>query len=85
MKRSIPLVVIAALFTLAGCEKKETVRSDAPPAAPAAQVTTPATAPTPERPAPDVSKSAAADYPKPGQANNHSSPGFKGGGDSDKK
>lgn len=44
----------------------------------------PATEPTPSLPAPDVSKGAVPELPKPGQVSNHSSPAFKSGGETDK-
>lgn len=44
----------------------------------------PAMEPTPRLPAPDVSKNAPTDFPKPGQTNDHSSPAFKDGGKPDK-
>ena len=61
-------------------------RTDAPQSAAVQQQghNTPVT-PLPERPAPDVAKGAVAEYPKPGQTNNHSSPAFKGGTASDQK
>ena len=82
----ICVVLALAAFITAGCGKKEEGRSDAPqPAAAAHQGSSPPVSPIPERPAPDVPKGAVPDAPKPGQVNNHSSPEFKGGGDSDKK
>ena len=60
-------------------------RTDAPQPAPAApQALETPVSPLPDRPAPDVAKGAGAEYPKPGQANNHSSPAFQGGTASDR-
>ena len=82
MKKHMLLAMVATLL-VSSCGKKEE---------PVANVTTPAPAPqqgmsapvtpVPDRPAPDVAKGSAAEYPKPGQTNNHSSPDFKGGGTS---
>lgn len=78
-------VGVAVLFA-GGCGKKE----DPKPAAPQPSLMQPgdplpATAPTPPLPAPDVPKGTAPELPKPGQANDHSSPEFKGGGAPDTK
>lgn len=87
MKRLIPILAISvgsALFA-AGCSKT----SEPPPPAvpkqePPAQGTAPAPAVTvPPMPDPTVPKGAEAPSPKPGQANDHSSPGFKTGGKTD--
>ena len=84
MKKSyIPLALTAALL-VSSCGKKEEPRSDVPAPTQQQGLNTPVT-PVPERPAPDVSKGPEAEYPKPGQVNNHSSPEFKGGGTADKK
>ena len=84
MKRYIPLAVAAALL-IAGCGKKEEERL----AAPKAPVSKPedvkqSTVPTPPLPSPNVPTGTAPELPKPGQANDHSSPAFKGGGVPDK-
>ena len=93
MKRltSIFAACASAFVFTAGCN-----RTDAPPAPTAApptntasQATTaPPTQPVQEAPStptapmppPDVPKGDATSLPKPGQANDHSSPAFKGGG-----
>jgi hypothetical protein len=84
MKRYIPLAVAAALL-IAGCGKKEEDRLAAPkpPESKPADVKQ-STVPAPPLPAPNVPKGAAPELPKPGQANDHSSPAFKGGGVPDK-
>ena len=85
MKRptSILAVCASALMLTAGCNKTD---APPPPTAPAptqsvqeGQAAT-ATASPPAMPPPDVPKDAASAGPKPGQANDHSSPAFKGGG-----
>ena len=84
MKRhTIILAVCAgAIVFAAGCKKAET--PVAPTAAPQAQSepapqAPPSTATSP-MPPPDVPKGDETSGPKPGQANDHSSPAFKGGG-----
>lgn len=79
------VLVVAAVVFAGGCGKKE----DKVPVAPQPSLMTPgnplpAVEPTPPLPAPDAPKSAATDLPKPGQANDHSSPAFKDGGKTDK-
>ena len=78
------LSACASALTLAtGCNKTDTtpVPTVAPPAQPVrdAQSTTAMPAPPP-MPPPDVPAGDASSGPKPGQANDHSSPAFKGGG-----
>jgi hypothetical protein len=88
---SILAACVGALVFTAGCN-----RTDAPPAptaAPPTNTAPPVTAapsappvqeapstPTAPMPPPDVPKGDASAGPKPGQANDHSSPAFKGGG-----
>lgn len=79
-----PLILIIVCLLAASCGKKEEVGGDARPQ-PAASASSAPAAPLPDRPAPDVTKSAQTEYPKPGQTNNHSSPDFKGGTASDTK
>jgi hypothetical protein len=93
MKRltSIFAASASALILTAGCNRTDTppVPSAVPPANTASQASTapqaqpvqeaPST-PTAPMPAPDVPKGDASSGPKPGQANDHSSPAFKGGG-----
>jgi len=85
MKNYIPLVVAAVLLA-GGCEKKEEARPVAPrPALMKPGDSLPPVAPTPPLPAPNVPKGTAAPLPQAGQAGDHSSPAFKGGGEPDKK
>ena len=84
MKRYLPFAVAAALV-LGGCEKKDADRPVAPkPPQMKPDDAKQSTVPSPPLPAPDVPKNAGAEAPKPGQANDHSSPAFKGGGVPDK-
>ena len=84
MKRGLLLVVAVSLWA-GGCGKKE----DAPPAVsppPGVQVEPSKTAVVPPPPPRiDTAKGAEVDLPKPGQANDHSNPEFKGGGEPDRK
>ena len=90
MKSYLPLVV-AAVLLFGGCGKKE----GALPVAPQPSLVTPGDAlppsvPMSPFPVPDVPKGAEApmphvELPHPGQAGDHSSPGFQGGGQVDKK
>ncbi len=83
MKRYIPLAV-AAVLLVGGCGKKdEAPASSASPAMKADNTKQSVVAPPP-LPAPNVPKGAEAQLPTPGQANDHSSPAFKGGGVPDK-
>ena len=82
MIRYLPIVVTAVLLA-GGCGRKDdpnTVVSPSPVSNPEAA----AVVPTP-RPPVDTGKSAEVQSPQPGQANDHSSPAFKGGGTPDKK
>jgi hypothetical protein len=85
MRRYIPLVIVAALL-VAACGKNEDARpgnATRPLVKP--EEAKPSAAPTPSPPAPHVPKGSAAPSPKPGQANDHSNPEFKGGGVPDKQ
>ena len=87
MKRSIPVLAVCvgtALFA-AGCTKtSEPPPPGVPKQAPPAQGTSSAPAVVvPPMPDANVPKGAEAPAPKPGQANDHSSPAFKGGGKTD--
>jgi len=90
MNSYIPLVAAAVLLA-GGCGQKEEARTIAPQTSlmkPGDLL--PAVAPTPPLPAPNVPKGAEAplphqELPHPGQAGDHSSPAFTGGGQSDKK
>ena len=90
MNSYIPLVAAAVLLA-GGCGKKEDARPVAPqPSLMKPGDSLPAVAPTPPLPDPDVPKVAEAplphkELPHPGQAGDHSSPAFTGGGQSDKK
>jgi hypothetical protein len=85
---SIFAACASALVFAAGCNRTDTpsVPTTVPPTNTASQATTappvqeaPST-PTAPMPPPDVPKGDATSLPKPGQANDHSSPAFKGGG-----
>lgn len=85
MKSYLPLVVAAVLLA-GGCGKNE----EAPPIAPQPSPMKPGDASrpstlTPPLPAVNVPKGPVAPMPQAGQAGDHSSPAFKGGGESDKK
>jgi hypothetical protein len=93
MKRltSVFAACAGALIFTAGCNRTDTppVPTAAPPTNTAPQVTTAPPAPpvqeTPSTPTallppPNVPKGDASAGPKPGQAGDHSSPAFKGGG-----
>ena len=85
MNNYIPLVVAAVLLT-AGCGKKEEIRPVAPqPSLLKPGDSLPSVAPTPPLPAPDAPKDTGDQLPKAGQAGDHSSPAFKGGGKPDKQ
>ena len=81
----VPLVV-AVILVIGGCSKKEESQpvAPAPPAMKSENAKQSAT-PAPSLPAPNVPKGAEPQSPAPGQANDHSSPDFKGGGVPDKK
>lgn len=84
MKKYLLLVVVAVAF-ISGCGKKDEKVTDAPqPSLMKPGDPVPGTEPPPPLPVPDVSKNAPTDLPKPGQANDHSSPAFKSGGKPDK-
>ena len=89
MNNYIPLIV-AAVLVAGGCGKKEEARPVAPqPSLLKPGDSLPPVAPTPPLPAPNVPKGAEApsphlELPHPGQAGDHSSPAFKGGGQPDK-
>lgn len=90
MKSYLPLIVTAALL-FGGCGKKEEARPVAPqPSLMKSGDSLLPFAPPPPLPAPNVPKGAEApmphlELPHPGQAGDHSSPAFKGGGEPDKK
>ena len=79
---SIFAICASALTLTAGCNKTDT--RSVPTAAPQAQSVpepqSPPSTPTAPMPPPDAPKGDASSGPKPGQANDHSSPAFKGGG-----
>ena len=81
--QTFTLATCAALIIFsAGCSKTDT--PPAPTAAPQSQSApepqSPPSTPTSPMPPPDVPKGGEASGPKPGQAGDHSSPAFKGGG-----
>ena len=93
MKRftSIFAACASALVFTAGCNRADppptptaTPPTNTAPQAATAPATPPVqeapSTPTAPMPAPDVPKGDATSGPKPGQANDHSSPAFKGGG-----
>ncbi len=90
MKGYLPLLV-AAVLLFGGCGKKEEARPAAPqPSLMKPGDPMPPSAPTPLLPDPNVPKGAEApmphvELPHPGQAGDHSSPAFQGGGELDKK
>ena len=84
MKRM--LLVAVAVLLAGGCGKKDESRPVAPqPSLVKPGDSLPPIAPTPALPAPDVPKDAAVPLPEAGQAGDHSSPAFKGGGEPDRK
>ena len=85
MNNYIPLVVAAVLLA-GGCGKKEEARPVAPqPSLLKPGDSLPPGAPTPPLPAPNAPEGTGAQFPQTGQAGDHSSPGFKGGGKPDKQ
>ena len=87
MKRAIPILVFCAgaVLLASGCSKTEDpTGSKAAKQVPTGPGTmsTPAS-PSPPLPDPVVPKGAESPSPMPGQANDHSSPVFKGGGKED--
>lgn len=83
MKRYIPFAVAAALV-FGGCGKDADQAAAPKPPQVKPDDAKQSTVPSPPLPPPDVPKNTAAELPKPGQANDHSSPAFKGGGVPDK-
>lgn len=76
----------AVFFVLlaAGCSKSENDPKSVPqPSLMQPGDAVPSSVPTPPLPEPVVPKAAETDLPKPGQAGDHSSPVFKGGGKPD--
>ena len=93
MNHYMALAVGAAFLIVGGCGQDDDVKPAAPqpslmqspqPSLMQSGDPMPATEPTPPLPAPDVPKGAVPELPKPGQVNNHSSPAFKSGGETDK-
>jgi hypothetical protein len=85
MTRSLPLAVaFAALFVMAGCDKNGDARTGiaAPPLAVQESPRT-TVEPTPPPPPPNAPDKGGPPLPAPGQANDHSSPAFKAGGQRD--
>lgn len=79
MKSYIPFAIAAALL-VSSCGKKDDARPAASQPPLVKSEDSKPVVPAPPLPAPDVPKGAAAPSPQPGQANDHSSPAFKGGG-----
>ena len=80
MKKPLPLFLACTLLVLtaAGCDKTSAPLPELATSSPRISVPT-----VPEMPNPTVPKGAQAPTPLPGQANDHSSPAFKGGGATD--
>lgn len=74
----IYLAIGLALAIIAGCGKKDEPKTAVPAPLAAPQGSQPSSAPTPP-PAPSNAVDDGIQRPTPGQANDHSSPGFKGG------
>ncbi len=79
---SIFAVCAGALIFTTACNKTDTpsVPTAAPPAQSVQEAQSPPATPTAPMPPPDVAKGDVSSGPKPGQANDHSSPAFKKGG-----
>ena len=78
-------LLVVVVVSVGGCGKKD----ESPAATPQPSLMTPGerlpvAESTPQLPDPNVPKGAEVDLPKPGQANDHSSPAFKSGGKTDK-
>lgn len=86
-QRFILAACACAFLSATGCGKSSSPPpSSAPPQAQATQEPqSPPSTPTAPMPPPDVPKDDASSGPKPGQANDHSSPAFKGGGKEERK
>lgn len=85
MKHCIPLVAAAVLLA-GGCGAKEEPRPVAPQPSPMKPGDSlPPLAPPPALPVPNAPKGDGVPLPKAGQAGDHSSPAFKGGGEPDRK
>ncbi len=85
MKSYLPLVV-AAVLLFGGCGKKEEPRPVASqPSLIIPGDSLPPSAPPPPLPDPNVPKGPVVPMPQAGQAGDHSSPAFKGGGKTDLK
>ena len=79
MKSYIPFAVAAALL-VSGCVKKDDSRPAASQPPVVKSEDSKPVVPAPPLPAPNVPKGAETPSPQPGQAGDHSSPAFKGGG-----
>lgn len=83
MKRYVYIAATCAgaLTFVGGCSRTETPpQTTTAPQAQPAQDAPSTTATPPPMPPPDVPKGEVSSGPKPGQANDHSSPAFKSGG-----
>jgi hypothetical protein len=85
MKIHIALILGVAASVLGGCGKKDEPRTAAPAPPVSRQDVQRPVEPTPPLPPPATTPEKDAELPKPGQANDHSSPAFKGGGAPDPK
>ncbi len=77
---SVLAACASALIFTAGCSKTEPPPAPTPAPQAQSEKDSQPTAPPPAMPPPDVPKGDASSGPKPGQANDHSSPAFKAGG-----
>ena len=84
MKSYLALAGLAAAAVLTACGKKDEPRTAAPAPPVTKQEAQRPVEPTPPLP-PPAATPAKEELPKPGQANDHSSPAFKGGGAPDPK
>ena len=85
MNLSLPFAVaVTAVLVISACDKKDDARTGVtvPPVTAQEKRTTPVE-PTPPPPPANAPDQAEAPLPTPGQANDHSSPGFKAGGQPD--
>lgn len=85
MNISLPLgVAVIAVLVISACDKKDDARIGVTvPPVTAQEKRTPPVEPTPPPPPPNAPDQSVAPLPTPGQANDHSSPVFKAGGQPD--
>jgi hypothetical protein len=85
MKTYLVLAILAGASALGACGKKDEPRSAAPAPPLTKQEAQRPVEPTPALPPPTTTPAKDVELPKPGQANDHSNPAFKGGGTPDPK